>query len=101
MAEIRGELVGKCPVAVIDIEQIGFFKIIGHIDIRPAIKINIGNNSTQTKSVVPDTGLPAYISKFSVPVLIQTKAYILSCRIIDQYDLVIYHFGIYHHVIVE
>lgn len=74
-----GELIRKCAVAVVDVEVILLEVIIGHIEIRPAVIIEIRNGEPQSEvdRIAFDVCLLAYIREMFIVITKQLVTYIM------------------------
>src|SRR5690606_23387651 len=61
--------IGKGSVSVIDVEYIVGHKVVADIYIRPAIRIEVGNSQSKTKSFIHDASLDGHIGKRSITIV--------------------------------
>ncbi len=71
VAHVFCQAIAECPVPVIDVEIITFIKVIGNINIRPSILVDITDCYAQAKSddASKNSGFFAHIIEVSVPIV--------------------------------
>ena len=62
---------GERAVAVIDVDQVVVGKIIGHVDVRPAIPVQVGNGDAQPEALRGDAAGLAHFRKGIVAVVFE------------------------------